>query len=236
MPKSITQLIYMDDSGEPKSGLVVLAWIEFEAGTWNRILEEWLDIRRQLRIKFEVSSLTELHTSQYVHGRGRISSKIPKLFQTGTQILWKEFGRAVAIECLKGLQFIEGLEVHSIYTYRDDASDSLAKERLYRHFTLYLSRELETNETLALVFIDGNGTDKIFQKVHRELSIKTRSIVEDSIHLESSNSQLIQIADLVAWCANAALDRNSNNEFAWGWYDTFLSVRDPDRKPKNLKS
>jgi len=236
MPKSITRLIYMDDSGEPKSGLIILAWIEFDASDWNRILGEWLDIRRLLRIKFGISSQTELHTSQYVHGRGRLSNQIPERFRIGHQIKWKDFGQAIAVECLKKLGSIEGLEIHSIYSHKLHPTDLQAKERLYSYFASKLSSRLDNKNTLALVFIDGNGSDSTFQKVHRKLDLKTRSIVEDSIHLESSNSQLIQMADLIAWCANASVDKNSNNEFAWDWYERFLSVRDPNREPQPIKS
>jgi hypothetical protein len=39
------------------------------------------------------------------------------------------------------------------------------------------------------------------------------------------------MADLVAWCANAMIDRNEKNDFASRWYTDHLAERDPYRGP-----
>jgi len=59
-------------------------------------------------------------------------------------------------------------------------------------------------------------------------------VIEDAIHLDSRTSQLVQMADLVAWSASAHVERVSGNEFAWGWYENFLSERDPARVPQQI--
>lgn len=56
-------------------------------------------------------------------------------------------------------------------------------------------------------------------------------IIEDPMHQDSTSSQLIQLADLVAWSANACADRHARNAFAHDWYSTYLAPRDIRRVP-----
>lgn len=44
----------------------------------------------------------------------------------------------------------------------------------------------------------------------------------------------MQMADLVAWSANVHLDRVDGNQFAWTWYETYLSERDRARLPQEI--
>lgn len=235
MQKAITRLIYMDDSGEPKSGLEVLAWIEFEPSRWNAILSAWMDLRRKITAEFRVSSETELHASHFVHGRGRLTKNIPEKYTNNGIELWKDFGRDLAKVCLEGLRSTEGLEVHALYLYGIPGRRNETRKTLYGGFVHSLETRLKLKETLALVFVDGDGSDLLYRNVHRELKLKDRSIVEDAIHLESSNSQLIQIADLIAWCATTSIEKAKNNHFGWDWYSEYLSERDQNRKPQELK-
>jgi hypothetical protein len=59
-------------------------------------------------------------------------------------------------------------------------------------------------------------------------------VIEDAIHLDSQLSQLEQMADLVAWSANACLDQHDRNQFARQWYDEYLAERDPARGPQPI--
>jgi uncharacterized protein DUF3800 len=68
------------------------------------------------------------------------------------------------------------------------------------------------------------------------LKLDQRRIIEDAIHLDSKSSQLVQMADLVAWTAYAAVDQHQRNEFAWSRYKDYLSERDPGRQPNELAS
>lgn len=73
---------------------------------------------------------------------------------------------------------------------------------------------------------------------HGSISSPINSAISSSVtplaRKVSSSSQFVQIADLVAWCAFAAVDRHPNNEFASGWYDEYLSLRDPRGAPREL--
>ncbi|WP_067647236.1 DUF3800 domain-containing protein [Nocardia harenae] len=82
--------------------------------------------------------------------------------------------------------------------------------------------------------MDGDGTDSSYRTTHRGLALAQRRVIEDAIHIDSSSSQLIQMADLVAWTANATIGRHPKNEFAGQWYRDYLSERDPRREPREL--
>lgn len=85
-----------------------------------------------------------------------------------------------------------------------------------------------------MVFMDGDGSDSSYRRTHRNLPLDQRRVIEDAIHLDSAGSQLIQMADLVAWVANATVDRHPMNGFAGQWYQNFLAERDRTRKPLEL--
>lgn len=74
--------------------------------------------------------------------------------------------------------------------------------------------------------MDGDGSDTSYRSTHRGLKLAQRRVIEDAIHTDSKHSQLIQMADLVAWSANSSIDRHHGNQFAWDWYDTYLAERD----------
>ena len=45
---------------------------------------------------------------------------------------------------------------------------------------------------------------------------------------------MYSVDDLVAWTANAHIDRRPYNPFAHTWYEEHLSTRDPHRSPRLL--
>jgi hypothetical protein len=73
----LDRLIYVDDSGRPQSGLVVYGWVEFAPDRWAGVLRDWLDLRKRLWRESGIPVTQELHTVDYVNGRGRISRKFP---------------------------------------------------------------------------------------------------------------------------------------------------------------
>ena len=82
--------------------------------------------------------------------------------------------------------------------------------------------------------MDGDGSDTSYRKTHRSLKLSQRRLIEDALHIDSRSSQLVQMADLVAWSANSAIDQHASNEFAWNWYGEYLSERDPSREPREI--
>lgn len=90
---------------------------------------------------------------------------------------------------------------------------------------------MEQNSSLAMVFMDGDGSDTSYRDAHRALPRRTRHVIEDPIYTDSRTSQLMQMADHVAWCADAAITRAPRHEFAHEWYRDYLAARDPHREP-----
>ncbi|OIN78051.1 hypothetical protein BST29_21555 [Mycobacterium malmoense] len=229
-------MIYIDDSGHPQSGLVVYGWIEFKPDHWRSVLRCWLDTRKLLWREYRIAVQEELHTTHYVNGRGRISKRIPERHVHSGVEHWKDFGREVAVKCLEALRCTEGLVVGSVYRTGEPSSVAVTKRELYRDLIARFEGELAASDSLGIVVMDGDDSDSSYRSTHRQLKLDERRIIEDAIHLDSKASQLVQMADLVAWSAYAAVDRHQHNKFAWDWYEDYLSERDPGRQPKQLAS
>ncbi len=234
MPPRLDRMIYVDDSGHLQSGLVVYGWVEFAPDRWPTVLNAWLDMRKRLWRDFRIAVPTELHTTDYVNGRGRISKAVPRRHISRGLKLWKDFGREVASECLETLRCTEGLTVGAVYRRGKVEDTAQTRRATYKALVERLERELVVSNSLALMFIDGDGADRVYKETHRSLALRTRRIIEDPIHLDSAASQLIQMADLVAWSAYVAVERFPGQAFAWGWYDKYLAERDLARAPQEI--
>ncbi|MDO9399034.1 MAG: DUF3800 domain-containing protein [Herbiconiux sp.] len=234
MPPHLTRLIYVDDSGHPATGLVVYGWVEFAPDRWAAVLDQWLQMRRRLWRECGIPVSRELHATDFVNGRGKIAARIPARHVHGGTEHWKDFGREVAESCLETLRSTEGLTVGAVF--RHGPSDDVARTRREAYGALIrrFEAELECAGALGLVFMDGDGTDEAYRAAHRDLGLVRRHVIEDALHLDSAGSHLVQMADLVAWSANAAIGAAAKNRFAWDWYRRFLSERDPRRSPEEV--
>ncbi|WIB06482.1 DUF3800 domain-containing protein [Arthrobacter sp. zg-Y20] len=234
MPSLLNRLIYVDDSGNPRSGLVVYGWVEFTPDHWPSALGNWLQMRKRLWREHRIPLTQELHTTEYVNGRGRISTQIPDRHIHNGVEYWKDFGREVALECLETLRNTEGLSLGAVYRKGKPEDIAHTRQQAYAALVDRLEAELARSDSLALVFMDGDGSDTSYRSTHRNLRLSQRRVIEDAIHLDSRSSQLVQMADLVAWCANSSIDRHPRNEFAWEWFEKYLSERDPRRSPQEI--
>lgn len=225
----------MDDSGHSASGLVVYGWIEFRPDHWHDVLGQWLSHRKRLWRQYAVPVSEELHMTAYALGRGRISQQLPAQFvrDDGTE-LWKDLGGEVARAGLRTLASIEGLRVGAVYRQATRATWSEARADVYRALLSRFESEMDSTSSLAMVFMDGDGSDASYREAHRALPRATRRVIEDPIYTDSRTSQLMQMADHVAWCANAAIARIPKHVFAHEWYEDYLSPRDPHRRPRPL--
>lgn len=234
MPKSLDRMIYVDDSGHPSSGLVVYGWVEFNPDRWASILKSWLDTRKRLWREHNIPVISELHATEYVNGRGRISKRVPERHVHNGVEYWKDFGREVAIECLETIRCTEGLTVGAVWRRADPKNFAANKRQTYANFISQIEHDLSESASLAIVFMDGDGTDQGYRSTHRNLKLARRHVIEDPIHLDSRGSQLVQMADLVAWTASVHVDRYPGNAFAWEWCSGYLSERDPRRTPQEI--
>lgn len=234
MPPPLDRLIYVDDSGNPASGTVVYGWVEFSPDHWASVLRCWLETRKRLWREFSIPVTQELHATEYVNGRSRITKRFPaKHVHNGVEY-WKDLGREIAVECLETLRCSEGLTVGAVWRQDAPGRIALTKREAYAALIQRVETELAGADSLAMVFMDGDGSDSSYRATHRSLSLSDRRVIEDAIHLDSRSSQLVQMADLVAWCANSHHDRHTGNEFAWEWYSTYLAERDPLRQPQRI--
>lgn len=231
MPPSLDRLIYIDDSGHPKSGLVMFGWIEFAPDRWADVLRVWLDTRKRLWRDFSIPVTEELHTTEYVNGRGRISTHVPERLISAHHNPWKPLGREVAAECLETLRSTEGLRIGAVWRTGPPKELRSTKRETYSALITRFESELKDSDSLGLVFMDGDGSDSTYRVAHRNLDLSHRRVLEDAVLTDSKHSQLVQMADLVAWSAHAHINHHSGNEFAWDWYTQYLSERDPRRAP-----
>lgn len=232
--RNLDRLVYVDDSGHPDSGLVIYGWIEFHPDRWSSVLRSWLDTRKRLWREFSIPVVEELHATAYVNGRGRVSTQIPDRHIHAGVEYWKDFGREVAIECLETIRCTEGLTVGAVWRRRPSGELARTRQETYAALIERFEHDLAGTSSLAMVFMDGDGSDSSYRSTHRSLKLADRSVIEDAVHIDSRTSQLIQMADLVAWSANAHVDRHRGNQFAWDWYSTHLAERDPHREPQEI--
>jgi len=230
----LDRLLYVDDSGTPSEGLVVYGWVEFAPDRWASVLGSWLALRKRLARDSSVPVTTELHSTAFINGRGRISHRIPDRHVHDGVDYWKDFGRELAQECLDTLRSCEGLRVGAVWRRGEPGEIATTRRETYAALIQRLEDELARADSLAMVLMDGDGSDTSYRSTHRDLTLSRRRVIEDAIYLDSRSSQLIQMADLVAWTAHVAVDQHAGNEFAWDWYDTYLAQRDPDRGPQPI--
>lgn len=233
--RPLSRLIYVDDSGDSRTGLVVYGWVELAPEAWREILGAWLEHRKRLWRYYGVPVHTELHMTSYALGRGRISKKVPSHLKDaqGTE-QWKDLGREVARMSLETMSSMVGLRVGAVYRQASQATFARAKAELYAALVSKFDTDLASERSLGMVFMDGDGSDPSYRAVHRRLSRGTRSIIEDPIYTDSKTSQLMQMADHVAWCANASIAQVPKHAFAHTWYQDHLGLRDPARIPQPL--
>jgi hypothetical protein len=230
----LSRLLYVDDSGSERSGLIVYGWVEVQPAEWSDALRTWLELRKDLVRAYGIPVRHELHCTKYVNGRARVSVDPPPRFREGDRVLWKDLGREVAVRCLAALAGSVHLRVGAVFRRVPDrgAAYGRAKYLTYADFVADLDTELRGAGTFGLVTMDGD--DPHYRDAHRRLRLRDRHIIEDPVPHDSRVSQWTQMADLVAYCANLTLDRYAGNAFGWDWYGRYLAHLDPHGGPREL--
>ncbi|WP_054816432.1 DUF3800 domain-containing protein [Nocardia arizonensis] len=221
------RLIYVDDSGFQDTGWIVYGWLDCTHEAWRACLRDLLEMRKELYLKHSVPVSEELHATKYINGRARIVPNAPAETQ------WKTLGREVAVHCLTTLRDCPHITVGSVYRRTDARGKAYFEEKAATYAALVRrwDRNLASRDEVGIVNMDGDGTDKTYFDAHRALALNTRHVIEDPLFHDSKRSQLIQMADLVAWTTYASLHQHKGNRFAWNWYDDYLAASDVDGRP-----
>lgn len=230
----LSRMLYVDDSGSERAGLIIYGWVEVAPASWAPALRAWLHVRKALVRDFGVPVQQELHCTKYANGRARIATDPPERFLREDRVMWKDLGREVAVRCLAALTASDHLRVGSVYRRVPDrgAEYARAKYRTYADLVVDLDAGLRAAHTYGHVTMDGE--DPHDRDAHRALKLDERHVVEDPVLHDSRVSQWTQIADLVAYCANLTLDRYAGNAFGWHWYERYLAPLDPHGRPREM--
>lgn len=218
-------LCYVDDSGDSKNGTTLSA-ILVRAEHWSGLLDAWLAGRRAIYDEFGVRKHAELHANRLYKGRGRFC-------ETDEQNAAFDTPRRAATGRMM-LSHLSRFEHFHVVTV---ASPLTARPAVYAQFVAWLEDWAARQDAYLMVFYDGlqglhRGAHEPtpeelselwqtavrdatpYRRVHRDLDLGTRRVVEDVIMQDSQYSQLIQAVDLVAYGAYH-LHRQDHPEI-WG--------------------
>jgi hypothetical protein len=223
------RLFYVDDSGSVSTGLIVYSWIECAVDEWREGLRQWLELRRDLYARHRIPPSYELHSSQFVNGRGRPSTD--PAWNLSKQARW-----AVAEEMLATIGACPQLRVGTVYRRTADRGHAYHRQRdeLYEELILHLDARLAGRDELGMVFMDGDGSAAGYYAAHRGLKLAHRRVIEDPLFQASHRSQWVQMADLTAYTAYHALLRHPAKAFLSGWYERYLLRCDTNAGPLAL--
>lgn len=223
------RLFYVDDSGAPDTGFVVYSWIEMQPEQWRGVLRSWLDFRKQLYVRYKIPPAEELHSTKFVGGRAHPSTD-PAVNAS------KSARRRVMRLALEAIGQCSDLKLGTVYSQTPARGQAYQRERerVYADFIQHLDTRLDQAAELGMVFMDGDGTDGGYYNAHRGLKLAHRRVIEDPLFQVAHRSQLVQMADIVAWTTYQSLLRHPGKQFAWGWYAQYLKTSDINGGPIQL--
>ena len=98
--------------------MVIYGWVEVAPQGWRTALRSWLSLRKSLFMDYGIPVSQELHATEFVNGRGRISVVPPTRFIDASRgnTLWKDLGREVAHRCL-ATRDCPDIRVGSVYRW-----------------------------------------------------------------------------------------------------------------------
>lgn len=204
-------ICYADDSGDNTSRSITAVLVEDK--NWSSLMGKWLEDRAYLTKTWGVRKHAELHALELGTQRGSFCET------EAQERLFVHDARRRAYEIMtSSLTGIEGLITFTV------ASRETRLPIVYGKFIEKVEEWAAMRDTQVLVLLDGpDGTShsgrniaseegqkkwvgaqknaQPFRRVHRELDVSRRRVVEDVIMQDSKYSQLIQAADLAAYAA-----------------------------------
>lgn len=218
---SPVRFIYIDDSGAESAGVVAYSWVSVSADHWRGGLAEVLAWRSWMRDEHGIAKNYELHMTNFANGRGN-----PSTF--GEPWNRHKKNRSIVLDAtFSRFGSWAWMSAGTVYSRTNARRDQYRDERarVYRELIEILEIQLADSGEWGVIYMDGDGTDSIYRRAHRDLEIGTRRILEDPTFQHSHLSQWIQIADIVAYSAYQNILSLPEKTFSWGWWPTL----DPDR-------
>ncbi|MEV6351010.1 DUF3800 domain-containing protein [Actinoplanes sp. NPDC051851] len=206
----------MDDSGNEDFSVHTGALVPVDR--WREHLMAWKSYRRALYKKHGVLDDYEIHTHEWVMGKGKPVEN-PVSDGNGQDInTVVGYRRQWATKALLAITKLNDFQTFTV------KSDTANKADAYCHFLRELDESLAKQLDWGVVVLDGcpKNPDPAPTAEHRRLPLRTRAIVEDVWIQDSSVSQFIQIADLAAHSAFQHLVQNPARSFMWDWYPEHL--------------
>lgn len=221
----VAQIIYIDDSGAEATGYVVYGWAAIEIAHWAGALRCLLDFRQKLYVNDGIPADYELHSTQFIPGRGTPS----------THPGWnrrKSNRSRVAREALTTIATLPGTQVGAVWRHTPKTGRDYYEQRaaVYEALLADLDARLAAAGDHAIIVMDGDGTDPTYQREHRKLKLATRRIIEDPWFAASHTSQPVQAADLLAYTAYQAVLRHPGKRFMWDWWTRHLPAAAAPRR------
>jgi hypothetical protein len=219
----------MDDSGLQETGWALYGWVEVDIAAWRDGLRPWLDFRRRLNDECGIPVHYELHMTKFLGASHRPSND-----QTWNEVYenrWKVITAALDV-----IASTECLSVGTVYRYTDQRGRAFRREQadLYLKLVQMVDQRLADAGDTGIIVMDGDGTDDVYLRAHRQLKLSTRALVEDPLFQHSHRNQWMQIADLVSYAAYQGLLRAPIKQFAWDWYSEHLTSVMPEAAPQPL--
>ena len=186
-----TYLVYVDDSGDETQDLLTALAIPVTA--WAGTLKAWKEFRRWAARRFGIKTNTELHALDLGTNSNAGRGDLPRL-EPGDRTM-------IARSALRTIKSIAGLRVLTVFAPVAEGSGGL-----YPQLVAFVEEFCEFHNSHAVIWYDGTARSlaRSTRVVHRTLPY-SRRVLEDPVGYDSSQSHLIQMADLIAYSAHHAV-------------------------------
>jgi hypothetical protein len=189
--------VYIDDSKDNK--LACFSALLVPSDTWNDCLNRLIAIRRTLKQCDDVPLRMEMHTTDWLSGKGRLVRHLDKHDRV------RIYNYVLAgITMLPDVQLINA------------AVPQHEEERAFEWLLNRINKNMAVSDSMAVIFSDqGKSYDKLFRRMRRHNFIPSRigswesgamsknlvldRIVEDIVYRDSERSLFIQAADACAY-------------------------------------
>lgn len=210
--------MYVDESGDPgldnsPSDYFILSGLIIHESRWQKFLDDLIDFRRWLKDRYSLKIREEIHSSHMV---GRQAGKLSRIA--------KYERLAILRNCIDWLESYSDLNIITVVVDKRDKKSEYdvfdnAWQALIQRFENTVRRRnfpgSPNDSDMGVAIVDntnGGKLTRLMRKMRRfnpvpgkdgqsSRNLTIHHIVEDPIMRDSSNSLIIQMVDVVAYCA-----------------------------------